>query len=139
MCQRPHSCRQHAQLQCTSSELMLLLLVWAGVLHLSTGCAPAISWSMSVSAALLSAPDSRTVLLLMVPHSSLVASSRSAASACRGPDQGGSEALLGLSPLLASEPLLGCASAESEYCLQAGAGAYSLACSNTESGAVQGW
>ena len=85
---------------------------------------------MSASAALLSAPDSRAVLLIMVSHSSLVASSMSAASVCLGPDNGGSEALPGLAALLASEAFLGCGFADSEYCLQAGAEAYTLACSN---------
>ena len=87
---------------------------------------------MSASAALLSVPDSRTVLLAMVSHSSLVASSMSAASVCLGPDNGGSGALLGLAALLASEASLGSVFAESEYCLQAGAEAYSLACSQLE-------
>ena len=85
--------------------------------------------SMSASAALLSSPDSRTVLLLMVSHISLVASSMSAGSVCLGPDSGGSEALSGLAALLTCEASLGSVSAESEYCLQAGAEAYSLACS----------
>ena len=124
-------CRQHTQLQRTPSELVLLLLIQAA-LHLSTGCAPAIRWSMSASAALLSAPDSRAVLLLMVSHSSLVASSMSAASVCRGPDSGSSEALLGLAALLASDTFSGCGLAESEYCLQAGAVAFRLACSNLQ-------
>ena len=121
-------CRQHAQLQCTPTDLMLLLLVQAAR-HLSTGCAPAIRWSMSASAALLSSPDSRTVLLLMASHISLVASSMSAGSVCLGPDNGSSEALFGLAALLASEAFLEALLAESEYCLQAGAEAFSLACS----------
>ena len=113
-------CRQHAHLQCNPSKLMLLLLGQAAP-HLSTGCAPAIRRSMSASAALLSAPDSRAVLLIMVSHSSLVASSMSAASVCLGPDAGNSEALLGLAAPLASEAFLGSVFAGREYCLQAGA------------------